>query len=63
MPVKTHNAEQRKIKKQLWQYLILANLLGLLAFGVHWYIGLQDKLSISAFVSPFSRLKPPPLGG
>jgi hypothetical protein len=49
--VKTHNAEQRKIKKQLWQYLILANLLGLLAFGVHWYIGLQDKLSISAFVS------------
>lgn len=48
--MKTHNAEQRKIKKQLWQYLILANLLGLLAFGIHWYIGLQDTLSISAFV-------------
>ncbi|MDP3010081.1 MAG: hypothetical protein Q8N30_13560 [Methylococcales bacterium] len=49
--MKTHNAERRKIKKQLWQYLMLANLLGLLAFGFHWYIGLQDTLPISAFVS------------
>lgn len=45
---------EHAIKKQLWLYLLAANLLGLIAFGIHWYISLRHALvpvSTSTFIS------------
>ena len=45
---------EHTIKKQLWLYLLAANLLGVIAFGIHWYVSLRHALvpvSPSTFVS------------
>ncbi len=48
------STEQHNMKKQLLLYLLAANLLGLIAFGVHWYVSLRHALvpvPPSAFIS------------
>lgn len=45
---------EHAIKKQLWLCLLAANLLGLIVFGIHWYVSLRNAsvpVPVSAFVN------------